>query len=96
VPPGIRDHAVLEAASARLEELIEACRRGGGLHAQAPHLSAQVSRKAKSLRSSLTLCRRSAACCWSVTAEFSSGTRMMRDKDKKNGQKKSLADATWA
>jgi len=54
VPVSIRDHAILESASARLEELIDACRRGGGLHAHAPHVAAEVARKAKSLRTSLT------------------------------------------
>jgi len=49
----IRDRAILNSASGRLEDLIEACRRGGGLHAHAPHRTAEVSRKAKSLRTSL-------------------------------------------
>jgi len=49
----IRDRAILNSASARLEELINACRRGGGLHAHAPHRAAEVARKAKSLRTSL-------------------------------------------
>lgn len=51
--PSIREHAILEAALERLEELINACRRGGGLHVLAPHRAAEVSRKAKSLRRSL-------------------------------------------
>ncbi len=49
----IRDHAILDSATARLEELIDACRRGGGLHAHAPHLAEDVMRKAKKLRTSL-------------------------------------------
>jgi len=36
MPGDIRDHAILQSASARLEELIAACRPGGKLHGHAP------------------------------------------------------------
>ncbi len=49
----IRDHAILRSTSTRLEELISACRRRGGIHDHSPNLAADVTRKAKALRTSL-------------------------------------------
>jgi len=49
----IRDHAILNSTAYRLEELIEVCLRGGSLHSHAPNLAADVTRKAKALRTAL-------------------------------------------
>ncbi len=51
--PDIRDHAVLQSSSDRLEELIAVCRRGGNLHIRFPNLTADVSRRAKALNKAL-------------------------------------------
>lgn len=54
MPGDLRDHAILHETSVRLEELITACRRRGAIHGHAPNLAADVTRKAKALRTSLT------------------------------------------
>jgi len=53
MPGDIRHHAILKSASERLEELIDACWRRGAIHGHFPNLAADVTRKAKSLRTSL-------------------------------------------
>src|SRR4051812_11543054 len=49
----IRDLAVLRSASERLAELIQVCRVRGPIYCHDPALSADVTRKAKSLATSL-------------------------------------------
>jgi hypothetical protein len=53
MPADIRDHAILRESSAKLEELIHACRRRAAIHGHSPNLAADVTRKAKALRTSL-------------------------------------------
>lgn len=53
MPLNIRDHAILESASARLGELISSCRRLGPVYVIDPALAADVTRKAKGLSTSL-------------------------------------------
>jgi len=54
MPGDIRDHAILQEASTKLDELIAVCKRGGKLYGHAPTLAADVTRKSKALRTSLT------------------------------------------
>lgn len=49
----IRDLSTVERTASWLSELIEACRRLGPLYTRNPQLAADVTRKAKSLRTSL-------------------------------------------
>ncbi len=53
----IRDWSAVERTAAWLEELIEACRRGGSLYAANNDPVRDVTRKAKALRTSLTTLR---------------------------------------
>ncbi len=49
----IRDLSTVERTASWLSELIEACRHLGPLYTRNPQLAADVTRKAKSLRTSL-------------------------------------------
>src|ERR1700722_16235943 len=49
----LRDQAILESAAARLGELIGACRARGPIYCIDPMLTADVTRKAKGLQTSL-------------------------------------------
>lgn len=53
----VRDLSALERTAVWLEELIQACRRPGPLYAVDPTRVADVTRKAKSLRTSLQALR---------------------------------------
>jgi hypothetical protein len=49
----IRDLSALERAATWIDELIQACRKYGQIHCKHPKLTAQVTRRAQSLRSKL-------------------------------------------
>ena len=49
----IRDLSTVERTASWLSELIEACRRLGPLYTRNPQMAADVTRKAKALRTSL-------------------------------------------
>jgi hypothetical protein len=53
----IRDLSALERAANWIDELIQACRKYGPVHCQEPKLSAQVNRRAQSLRTVLRTLR---------------------------------------
>ena len=80
----IRDHAILSSAATRLDELIDACRRGHSLYCHSPHLAADVTRKAKALRTSLG----------SLTASLEPGAEI--PKEEKPGRKSPLLYRLYA
>ncbi len=53
----IRDLSALERAANWIDELIQVCRKYGPVHCKEPKLSAQVNRRAQSLRSALRTLR---------------------------------------
>lgn len=50
----LRDHVIIDTTLSKLDDLIAACRRGTTIYTHSPNLAADVTRKAKSLRTSLT------------------------------------------
>jgi len=53
----IRDLSTLERTAAWLDELVSACRHLGSVYVENPKLTADVTRKAKALRTSLKTLR---------------------------------------
>lgn len=53
----LRDLYTLERAASGLDDLIQACRKFGSVYCANPKLTAQVSRRAKSLRPALQALR---------------------------------------
>jgi hypothetical protein len=56
-PLNLRDVSCLERTAAWLDELIHACGKSGALSTRSPRQAAEVVRKAKALRTSLTALR---------------------------------------
>jgi hypothetical protein len=53
----IQDVSALERTAVWLDELIQACRKGGLVHSANPKLTTEVTRKAKGLRTSIMALR---------------------------------------